>query len=196
MHTERLCHYSGYFKRLLEQNIKRAETEIPDCGITIFKLFEDWLYGSGINLKPENTDSDAFSLLFQLYLFADTYDAPQLKHACVDAIIKRARDGCLPSSVDVIYVYNNTTRDSQIQGLLLDMLANSSFQWLRQNTGILTPALFQDIAIHAVKSLEENRSQGQLGPWHPDTSLYYDRTAGPNGHPSGGDHECKGGHHS
>ncbi len=91
MHTERLCHYSGYFKRHLKRDIKHADTEIPDCGITIFKFFEQWLYTSRIDLTPEYTDSDAFSVLFQLYLFADAYDALKLKHACVDAIIHRAR---------------------------------------------------------------------------------------------------------
>lgn len=174
LHTELLCRYSGYFKRHLKQDIEYAETKIPDCNITIFKLFDKWLYTSQIDLKPEYTDSDVFSLLIQLYLFADTYDALELKHGCVDAIIKQARWGCLPSYVDVLYVYSKTTRHSRIRALLLDLLANSNFQWLRQDTGILTPEFIKDVAIHAIKSLQENRSWGELRPWHPDVTRYYD----------------------
>ena len=134
VHKIALCAASDVFEAackpewLKESNIIELPVDDPDA---IHALI-NWIYSDEIWFPEEprgctfedplnNALASPFGFFATLYILAEKYQIAQLRNDAVDAIIEYNKYTDLPISL-VSYVYANTTEDSTIRHLLLDLV--------------------------------------------------------------------------
>lgn len=110
--------YSGYFKAALNgawaessSGIIKLETESP----LVFERFVHWLYTNKI---ADDTRKAGFSIIIDLWLFADRRDIPLLMNNMVDALQLEIVDRWQVPTDCLHHVYKNTTEKSALRRML------------------------------------------------------------------------------
>ena len=103
--------YSGYFEGALKRDTFKEGQEgvvkLPSESVEIFELFVRWLY----TRQVPGADEHDFTLLCDLWLFADRRETPLLANTAIDKIRDEvARQLILPTSrLDHVYKYTTET---------------------------------------------------------------------------------------
>ncbi len=92
IHKSLLCNVSSYFNAALNGNyIEATESVIVllDEKSEVFRRFNEWLYTHEVlqGVLSVNGKTDNWSILFDLYIFAEKRGIPRLQNAVVDAVI-------------------------------------------------------------------------------------------------------------
>ena len=122
MHQRLLRQASTFFKNAFDGKIEREEdVDIthPDHaskGIAltnedpkIFKRFNDWLYTHRLCTGDEKAIDLPWSLIVDTYVFAENRGIPRLQNTCIDAVIKKMKNGGLFPSQEIINPIWTTT---------------------------------------------------------------------------------------
>jgi hypothetical protein len=115
----------GKFKEAEEQKIEMAEEDVDT-----FSHFQYWLYSGNIITEDngekldQNDDGKEWSMLVNLFIFAEARGIPGLQNAAIDRIIDKQ------SATETIFlenihsIYENTHKTSPLRRLFVDFTHN------------------------------------------------------------------------
>lgn len=135
IHEGVLRQTSAWFKDALDTisadiNGQRELCETPK-GITladedpvIFRRFKDWLYTQKLCNGTETSKELPWSAIFDIYTFAERRGIPKLQNACINVIIRKAKNGAPFPSQDMLNpLWKTTGKVSPLRLLLLELFA-------------------------------------------------------------------------
>lgn len=145
LHEKLLCARSRFFQRIFySKGSSTSSYGLPDDDDEPFAAFVSWLYSGYV--KPPGEEKD-LTVLFDLYLMGEKWQAPQLVRAVLAAVRNfYATTDSYPRLRRVQYIYANTDEDSAMRRLLVHSVARMM-------------ALNESIPTHWDKALRKN---GQL----------------------------------
>jgi hypothetical protein len=129
VHRGLLSFYSGYFRAALDGGFLEANTGVVKLEIeepTVFDGFVKWLYTTKVCKDDitEQNNAEYFNFIVKLWIFGDRREIPLLMNEMIDFLHQSVvRAWMLPSN-SVTEVYDNTTEESALRRLLVDMYAN------------------------------------------------------------------------
>ena len=128
-----ICKTASFFKAAFDGSFKEGEQqsmEMPEDDPKIFKYFLCWVQ-TGYVLVEEDAEEDAeeeeletFDII-RLYCFAEAYGIPDLQNTTIGYLLDRvALSNRIPNEL-ISYIYENTSENSPLQGLMVDLSAYS-----------------------------------------------------------------------
>ena len=158
VHEDLLCEVSSVFKAAFGPNWHSKQgferkMDLPEEEVNTFEDFVDWLYtreygipGHDLHNFQEQYNERTGDAMY-LFVIADKYDVPELKHKICDQMIELARDRQKqPPALVVSYAYSRLPEKSAMRKLLADWyastlsdeLCNQSVfrEWLSKNPDI------------------------------------------------------------
>ncbi|KAL8842556.1 MAG: hypothetical protein Q9170_000510 [Blastenia crenularia] len=148
VHETLLCDASPFFKVAFTGGFKEQSgfMELVEDEPDVFERLIHWLYHREIHIKlprMENTATDGYYQIFRLYILADKLAVVSLKDHIMDILIHEfsCPEATIPTQRIVAYVYENTTRGSEIRRYLatcylldddLDGLLQKQNDWFYQ----------------------------------------------------------------
>ena len=125
IHKGLLCSRSGYFKAALTGNFSEATDQVvtlDDEDPDTFRTFNAWLY---TDVLVEDVDPEAipWTLLFNIYVFAEKRIIPLLQNAVIDEIIRVNQKAPIPTT-EIRRVWAKTAETSPLRKLLVDTKLN------------------------------------------------------------------------
>jgi hypothetical protein len=148
LHEKLLCHHSPFFRRIFYKKNSKASDQktfgLPEEEDYPFKTFVGWLYSSSLPVPREESD---LSMLFDLYLMAEKFEAPALIADVLQVVREWYKySDTYPGLRRVQYIYANTEEGSPMRHMLVHAVARFM-------------ATAQGIPAHWNKALRKN---GQL----------------------------------
>jgi len=141
VHKDLICFHFPYFDAAFNGKFKEGEEGVLELAATeesIFWLFLDWLYfgklPERILCSDENDDGEAEegeddeydpSPAYELHVFADRYNVPELRRALMEKIRSawKAQERCLPSNEEITWLFNALPESSTLCKLVVDLFA-------------------------------------------------------------------------
>ncbi|MCJ1243484.1 hypothetical protein MMC30_000681 [Trapelia coarctata] len=126
IHKGLLCSISDYFRAAIDGSIEEAEEqkiELLQDDPEVVGRFQLWLYSEKVLDKGEKSTALEYSMLVNLYVFAESRCIPRLQNDLIDAILRKSRQehrSPTPSDGDM---YSNTASSSPLRKLVIDMAA-------------------------------------------------------------------------
>ncbi|KAL8753187.1 MAG: hypothetical protein Q9199_005233 [Rusavskia elegans] len=121
-HRELLCYYSPFFRSMMNGSWEEAKSNIinlPADEPQVYEIFQNWLYGAGLDLELGQTKD--MSLLLSLWIFGDKVQVPWFQNAAIEAlriaIIEPPREFRLK---DIQTAFENSGEGSPIRKLIVD----------------------------------------------------------------------------
>ncbi|KAI9877699.1 MAG: hypothetical protein M1830_003106, partial [Pleopsidium flavum] len=102
VHRDLICFYSHFFRAALRSPFKKSldgKVHLPDDPVEVLELFMRWLYTQKLTngeCEPRNLSR---TLLFDLYVFADKCDIPQLQNKVVDLVMEKSGAGIIGKEI-------------------------------------------------------------------------------------------------
>lgn len=125
IHKGLLCSRSDYFKAALTGNFSEAAEQVvtlDDEDPEIFRKFNAWLY-TDVLVEDPGPEVIQWSLLFNLYVFAEKRIIPLLQNAAIDEIIRAHAEACIPTE-EIRHAWARTAETSPLRKLLVDLRLN------------------------------------------------------------------------
>lgn len=131
-HRGLLCHFSAYFKAVLQSSFKEASQgviELPDEDVKTFGLFARWIYFNrfqGTDHRDEESDVQSTGSLTlmdvsRLWVFGDMRKIPDLMNAALDTLHHiRVKGTDRFKLAHVQFVYENTVGGSPLRKLVVE----------------------------------------------------------------------------
>ncbi|KAF2128232.1 hypothetical protein P153DRAFT_405586 [Dothidotthia symphoricarpi CBS 119687] len=120
-----LCHYSDYFKTMLDSGFKEGwskDLKITDVKLDLFQIFYDFINTGEIYLEECNGYEDIWSVVIDAYEFADFYLAQSFENRIVDLyllIVENLWEVPLSQAKEI---YRITSEGSKLRKLNVDIL--------------------------------------------------------------------------
>ncbi|KAF2435920.1 hypothetical protein EJ08DRAFT_570120, partial [Tothia fuscella] len=120
-----LCHYSEYFRGALKGGFKQSESglvALVHAEEKIFQAFHQWLMMGSLTDQDDQLSVRRHSkFLIDVYVFGDAHGIPLLKNAVLDVILRDFNVAHTVPTTWIGYIYGNTTKNDELQKLILDM---------------------------------------------------------------------------
>jgi len=114
---------SKFFQAAMNHGWKEAHEKrvpLPETRVDIFEGYVQWLYTGHITFT-EN-DTPGYLLLIRFYILGDYLDDVNFHHAVLDHVVAFYLDSSrVPGREIVKFVWDNTTSDSLLRQLILDL---------------------------------------------------------------------------
>ena len=129
MYRDLLSFYSGYFKAALCGSFAEANTGVINLETeepAVFTGFVTWLYTNKHRADKitKANYSEYYMSIVKLWIFADRRDVPLLMNEMVDLLHQSMIEAWVYPYETVPEVYNNTTEESALRRMLVDMYAS------------------------------------------------------------------------
>lgn len=98
---------------------------LPDDTIDVFKLFLRWLYPQKLTDGQSELRNLSWTLLFDLYVFADKCDTHRLQNKIVEMVIEKPRGSTGINIMEITWVYDHLAPDCALRRLLEPIPSNS-----------------------------------------------------------------------
>lgn len=164
MHRDLLSFYSGYFRAALNggfaeagSGIVKLEIEEPD----VFEGFVQWIYTTKARTDEitKQNESEYFSSIVKLWIFADRRDIPLLMNEMVDSSQQSMLTAWILPESTIAEIYNNTAEGSGLRRVIVHMFSSLSGDNVAANMQYDSQAYVQNFVIDFVKSLIANNTR-------------------------------------
>ena len=135
IHEGVLRHISTWFKDKLSTISTTIEGQkklcdqpknihLPDEDPVIFRRFNEWVYTQKLCNGTETPKEMLWSVIFDIYTFAERRGIPKLQNACVNIVIRKAKIGIpFPTQEILNPLWKTTGKVSPLRLLLLELFA-------------------------------------------------------------------------
>ncbi|MCJ1476662.1 hypothetical protein MMC13_005330 [Lambiella insularis] len=174
MHKELLEYHSSLFRKSLDACMKPENlgvVDLPTISPTLFRKFEVWLYNLGLDM-----DSESFSSLTDLYIFAESIGAVQLQNSTLEAmrdLVIDSKDNIPCHHAIIDKVWKHTGLDSPLRTFIVDVLA---FEMSLEQCRLYASKFPWDTLIRLLEALMKRnpeRSTDEDAPYELDMEQYY-----------------------
>ena len=123
---------STFFKAAFNGSFKEASNDVvllPDDDPELFDIVHIWLNVDLLTQSVNGRDVDCTSRqLIDVFIFGDKYGMPELQNMAINYLIEWAvkKEGLIPHFT---HVYGNTTKNSPLRRLLVDLFAFLPQSW-------------------------------------------------------------------
>jgi hypothetical protein len=134
-----LCHFSGYFDRMLNGSFKESGStylHLRDIDADTFHVFYYWLNSGIVDHSIGNkllTHDDYWEKITALYVFADFHQADVFRNSVLDTFFLHIEANMKLAISVTPYIYTNTTEGDVIRKLLIDLMVEiGSFKYCKK----------------------------------------------------------------
>lgn len=154
---------------------------IKDENPEVFRRFKDWLYSGKVISGSETYRALAWSELIALYTFGDRKGISQLQNSCVDAIIRKRKEGGLfPGQADINTLWRASGQLSRLRRLLLDMFtAECNLRNALATNRVYHPGFLQGLVQTLYDSKEKRTIYDEVDFWKRRRIYYVDDDENP-----------------
>lgn len=158
VYRDLLSFYSGYFKAALNGSFAEANTGIIRLATeepAVFTGFVKWLYTHKHRADKitDANDTEYYMSIVKLWIFADRRDVPLLMNEMVDLFQQSMVASWILPSGTIKEIYNNTTQESALRRMVVDMHASLSGCGTRAHIPYNSKFYTQNFLIDLFKSL-------------------------------------------
>lgn len=126
MHKGVLSFYSAYFATALSGTFieaKQSEIRMKDVDVTIFDMFQYWLYSQ--RLPPKDTEGrQSLTSIMGLWIFADANEIPALQNAAIDWLHQEMFTQWRVPITHLSHLYEATMPGSLLRRFYIDAVAS------------------------------------------------------------------------
>lgn len=151
--------------------------EDPD----VFHRFIVWLYSEKVISELETYKNLNWEAIIAVYAFAERKGIPRLLNTCVDAVIKKRRDGGLfPGQTDVNTLWECTGNVFRLQRLLLDLFATGcNLTDAIARNGSYHPRFLQGLVLILYEMKAKRTMYERVDFWQKRRNYYVDDSENP-----------------
>jgi len=185
---------SSFFRSILEQVVVSAGNEdfaTSNDGVkeiwlrnedpAIFVRFKDWLYTSRIMTESEKFKDLSWTLLIDLYTFAERRGIPNLQNSCINAIVgKRKSGGSIPGQDIITPLWRNDGQVWPLRRLILHIFAaNCNLKTALAQNSAYPQRFLHDLVIVLYERKMEGDKEEEADLWKERTKYYVHKNDNP-----------------
>lgn len=187
IHRGLLRRESSFFREQLSKSEtagdgNAAETVVlKDEDPDIFRRFNTWLYSEKIISESETYKNLPWGVVIEVYSFAERIGIRRLQNNCVDAVIRKRRDGGLfRAQGDVNTLWKRPGNLFRLRRLLLDLFATGcNLTSAMANNGSYHPQFLQGLVQTMFEMKAQGRIYDQVDFWKKRRIYYVDDNENP-----------------
>ena len=125
---------------------------LPEDSVEVFELFLRWLYTQKLTDGEAETRELSWTLLLDLYIFADKYVIAPLQNRTVDLVKEKATYGMRPKPI--AEAYDRLPPESPMRSFLVDLMLTSVPEKFRSSLKVVNGEGFMlDLCVAALEKI-------------------------------------------
>lgn len=159
IHKGLLCSRSDFFRAALTGKFRETEDQVvtlDDEDSDTFRIFNAWLY-TGVLMEDPDPKDTPWSLLVNIYVFAEKRIIPLLQNAAIDEILRAHKKTSIPTE-QIRHAWTSTAETSPLRRLLVDLRLKESDTYIvgefQKNIDQYDVGYVAAVAIRAVELID------------------------------------------